>query len=310
MKNVELFFFLMMTLLMSLLFLFLFVLFLQLEDIAVIPAQLNPALNHVECVMEEKPPGFELQRAKKIFPHVCWAFWFFSVIAGYFATVLFIQLFREKKKKDVMVSSTLTFSVTLLCVGLLFGILAVVYSTRKGGYEMVYPFIYLSSMGLTYILGYVYCYVTVEEKKESWKLAHVYSSSFVMIHSILWMMVGMITEPYWAIPVVTLHAAAVCLFYLLLGFCYSPDREWDTRDIINLTLLFILLMSIISVQVLFFLVVSHFFNEGLIFSAIPSVLIIILGFWCKNFKHSSQTPASSLQVNGVNANNCEPLISS
>ena len=269
---------------MSLLFLFLFVLFLQLEDIAVIPAQLNPSLNHVECVMEEKPTGFELQRAKKIFPHVCWAFWFFSIIAGYFATVLFIQLFQEKKN-DVVVSSTLTFSVTLFYVGLLFGIIAIVYSTRKGGYKMVYPFIYLSSMGLTYILGYVYCYVTVEEKKESWKLAHVYSSSFVMIHSILWMMVGMITEPYWAIPVVTLHAAAVCLFYLLLGFCYSPDREWDTRDIINLTLLFILLMSIISVQVLFFLVVSHFFKEGLIFSAIPSVLIIILGFWCKNFTH-------------------------
>lgn len=182
--------FMMMTLLMSLLVLFLFVLFLQLEDIAVIPAQLNPALNHVECVMEEKPPGFELQRAKKIFPYVCWAFWFFSIIAGYFATVLFIQLFEEKnkekkEKKDVVVSSTLTFSVTLLCVGLLFGIIAIVYSTRKGGYKMVYPFIYLSSMGLTYILGYVYCYVTVEEKKESWKLAHVYSSSFVMIHSIL-----------------------------------------------------------------------------------------------------------------------------
>ena len=278
---------------MSLLFLFLFVLFLQLEDIAVIPAQLNPALNHVECVMEEKPPGFELQRAKKIFPHVCWAFWFFSVIAGYFATVLFIQLFREKKKKDVVVSSTLTFSVTLLCVGLLFGILAIVYSTRKGGYEMVYPFIYLSSMGLTYILGYVYCCVSLEEKKKRWKLAHVYPSSFVMIHSILWMMVGMITEPYWAIPVVTLHAAAVFLFYLLLGFYYS-DRDWDIRDKINLTLLFILLMSIISVQVLFFLVVSHFFREGLIFSAIPSVLIIILGFWCKNFTHSSQEPASSL----------------
>lgn len=123
-------------------------------------------------------------------------------------------------------------------------------------------------------------------------------------------LVGMITEPYWAIPVVTLHAAAVCFFYLLLGFYHSLDRDWNIRDKINLTLLFILLMSIISVQVLFFLVVSHFFNEGLIFSAIPSVLIIILGFWCKNFKHSSQTPASSLQVNGVNANNCEPLISS
>ena len=201
--------------------------------------------------MEEKPPGFELQRAKKTFPHVCWAFWFFSIIAGYFATVLFIQLFQEQQT-DVVLRGTLTFSVTLFYVGLLFGIIAIVYSTRKGGYKIVYPFIYLSSMELTYILGYVYYRVSLENKNQRRKLVHVYPSSFAMIHSILWMMVGMITEPFWAIPVVTLHAAAVCLFYLLLGFYYSPDRDWDIRDKINLTLLFILLMSVISVQVLFF----------------------------------------------------------
>lgn len=299
---------------MSLLFIFLFVLFLQLEDIAVIPAQLNPALNHVECVMEEKPPGFELQRAKKTFPHVCWAFWFFSIIAGYFATVLFIQLFQEQKK-NVVVKGTLTFSLTVFYVGLLFGILAIVYSTRKGGRKMVYPFIYLSSMGLTYILGYVYCVNSLENQNQPLKrkLAHVYPSSFVMIHSILWMMVGMITEPFWAIPVVTSHAAAVCLFYLLLGFYHTPDRDWDNRDIINFTLLFILLMSVISVKFLLFLVGSHFFNEGLISSVIPGVLIVILGLWCKHFKHSSQEPArkslSLLSVDGVNANNGEPSLS-
>ena len=232
---------------------FLFVLCLQLEDIAVIPTQLNPALNHVECIVEEKPSDFELHRVKKIFPHICWAFWFFSLIAGYFVTVVFVQLFQERKK-DIVVKEILILSLTVFCVGFLFGILVIVYDSRKGGYKWVYPSIHLLSMIFTYMLGYVYCRVSLEHQNQhlKWKLAHVYPSSFVMIHSILWMMVGMITEPHWAIPVVTSHAAAVCLFCLLLGFCHSPDRDWDIRDKTNLALLIILLMSVISVQFGFF----------------------------------------------------------
>ena len=86
---------------------------------------------------------------------------------------------------------------------------------------MFFPFIYFSSMELIYILSYFFCRVSLEHKNQhlKWKLAHEYPSSFVMIHSILLMMVGMITEPYWAIPVVISHVGAVCL---LLGFYYSP----------------------------------------------------------------------------------------
>ena len=266
---------------MSLLFLFPFVLFLQLEDIAVIPAQLNPALNHVECVVEEKHPGFELQRIKKTLPCICWAFWLFSITAGYFATVVFIQLFQEREKDVVKIA--LTFSFTVSFVGFVFGIIAIFYGTPMKGYQMVYPSIYLSSVVLTYILGYVYYRVSLVHINRHLKrmLVHVYPSSFVMIHSILWMMVGMITEPYWAISVVTSQAAAVRLLYLLLGFFHSPDRDWDIRDKINFTLFFILSMSVISVQFFYFLVGSH--NKGLTSIVIPFVLIVILPY-CPSFR--------------------------
>ena len=283
MKNDELSFIFMMRLrylLMSLVVLFPFVLFLQLEDIAVIPAQLNPAVNHVECVVEEKHPGFELQRVKKTLPYICWAFWLFSITAGYFATVVFIQLFQEREK-DV-VKTTLTFSFIVSFVGFVFGIIAIFYGTPMKGYQMVYPSIYLSSVVLTYILGYVYYLVSLVHINRHLKrmLVHVYPSSFVMIHSILWMIVGMITEPYWAISVVTSEAVAVRLLYLLLGFFYSPARNWDIRDKINFTLLLILSMSVISVQLFYFSVSSH--NEGLTFIVIPFFLIVIFPY-CHSF---------------------------
>ena len=284
MKNGELSFIFMMRLrylLMSLVVLFPFVLFLQLEDIAVIPAQLNPALNHVECVVEEKHPGFGLQRVKKTLPYICWAFWLFSITAGYFATVVFIQLFQERER-DV-VKTLLAFSYFVSFVGFVCGIIAIFNGTPMKGYQMVYPSIYLSSVVLTYILGYVYYLVSFVHINRHWKrmLAHVYPSSFVMIHSILWMIVGTITEPYWAISVVTSQAVAVRLLYLLLGFFYSPARNWDIRDKINFTLLLILSMSLISVQFFYFLVSSH--NEGLTFIVIPFVLIVIFPY-CHSFR--------------------------
>ena len=262
-----------------------FCLFLQLEDIAIIPAQLNPALNHVECIVEEKLPGFELQRLKKTFPHICWAFLVFSLTAGYFVTVAFVQLLQERKT-DVVVKGTLAFSYIVVYLGFFLSILAIVYGTRRGGYQMLYPSIHLYFIGLTLILGYFYCRVSLEYKNQHLriKLAHMYPGSFVMIHSILWMMVGMITEPYWAIPLVTSQAAGVRLSYLLLDFSYSPDRDWDIRDKTNLTLLFILSMSVLSVQFFFLSVGSH--NKGLISCVIPVVFIVISTYRCKLFNSS------------------------
>ena len=231
-----------------------------------LPAQLNPALNNVERVVEEtEPPNFELPGVKKIFPHICWVFCFLSIIVGCFVTVVVIQLFVERED-DVVVQGTLTFSFALVFVGAASGSTAIVYSLRAGGYEVVYPIIYVFSMVVTCILGLLYCQVTSQQEIMNFtsRRTSVYPGSFVMIHSVLWMTVGMITEPYWAIPVVSSLAAAVCLFYFLLGFCHSPDRNWDIRDKINSALLFLFFMSVISVQLLFFFIGGPFFNEEII----------------------------------------------
>ena len=271
---------------MHFLFILPFVLFLQLEDIAGIPAQLNPAVNHVKCVVEDKPLGFELQRVEKTFPYICWAVWFFSILAGYFTTAAFIQRFQERQK-DVVVKVTIVFSIFFLGAGVFSWIVMSILGMLSEGYKMVYPNIYLFSMVLTYTLSYVYCllYLKHINRRLQLRLACVYPGSFVMIHSILWMIVGMITEPYWAISVVTSYAAAACLFYLLLGFINSPERDWDIRDKINFTLLFILISSVMSVQFFYFLVGRHS-KQGLISSVIPSALIVIFTFRCGRFNSS------------------------
>ena len=256
MKNIELFFFFWWdwdSLLMFLLFLFSFVLFLQLKDIAVIPAQLNPVLNQVEFLWK-KPPLHRAAKSQKDIPsyllgilvslHNCRIFFYSFVYSAVPRT----------KKRCCGERNINIFNYCLLCRIDMF---TIVYSTLTGGYKMLYPFIYLFSMKLTYVLGYFFCRVSLEHKNQHLKrkLAHEYPSSFEMI---LWMMAGMITESYWAIPVVTSHVAAVCLFHPLLGFYYSPERNWDIIDQIKLTLLSILLRSVISLQFFFLLLLLFF----------------------------------------------------
>ena len=277
---------------MSLLFLFLFVFFLQLEDIAVRPAQLNPALNHVECVVKEtEPPNFELPGVTKIFPHICWVFYFLSIDAGYFITVAVVHL-CEERKDDVVMKGTLTFSLFLVLLGVVSGSFAISDGVRAGGCKMVYPILYVSSIILICIPGHFYRLVTVQKKNLKFmsRQTSVYLGSFVMIHSILWMLVGMITEPYWAIPVVTSLAAAVCFFYPLFCFFHSKGRPWDFRDKFNTVFLIFLFISVLSTQLLLFFIGSPFFNVEIISSVISGVLIVIVGLWYKHFKHSSEEP--------------------
>lgn len=273
--------------------LFIFNLFhLQLEDIDVNLATFDPSLNNVECVVEKESSKDRFESVKKTFPQICWAFWLFSLIGSYFVNMLCIQLFNENynNREDVVVKATLFFLFVVFWLGIISAITAICYSREE--YKISYPLVYLFSIMLVFLRGYLYCkiYLILDAKKNritpySLSAYTTDPGCFIVIHSILWMMVGMISEPFWAIPVVTSYAVVIFLFYLSAFFYFSADRHWDARDKVNLGVLVVLVLSVISIQFSFFIVGSHFFNEGLISSIIPSVLLVILSIWCKFFKN-------------------------
>lgn len=292
----------------------------QLEDIAINPLLYNPSLNNVECVVEDDGSKVRFESVKKTFPQMCWAFWFFSLIGSYFVTMLCIQLFDEtyNNPEDVVVKATFFFLFVVFWLGIISAITAICYS--MDGYKMSYPLVYLFSIVLVLLRGYFYCkrYLILDAQVNPTKLHSlspytVDPGCFIVIHSILWMMIGMITEPYWAIPVVTSCVVVILLFYLTAFFYLSIDRKWDTRDKVNFAALVVLVLSVISVQFSFFLVGSHFFNEGLVSTIIPSVLLVILSIWCKFFKsYDSKKLASNPQQttpvsNGEHPHDRRPL---
>ena len=107
------------------------------------------------------------------------------------------------------------------------------------------------------------------------------------------MIIGTITEPFWAIPLVTSCAAVILLFYLSALFYFSTDRQSDATDIVNFTMLVLAVFSTICVQYSFFIVGSHFFHGGLVSSIIPSLLTIILSVWLTFFKDFNQASSNA-----------------
>lgn len=257
------------------------------------PSSFDPSLNNAECVVEDSSKD-RFQNVKKIFPQMCWVYWLFSLFGGYFITMIFIQLYKEIMNKNnndkiTFVKATLYFLFLVFCLGVISSITAICYSAE--GDQVAYPLVYLFSITLTFLRGVLCPNIHIDELKETRFRYTVDPGCFIVVHYLLWMIIGAITEPFWAIPIVTSCATLTFLFYFLAFFCFSSYRNWKSgRDIENLIILVLTIFSIICVQFSYFVAGSHFFNEGLVSSIIQSVLIVILSFWFKFFKDSNPPP--------------------
>jgi len=82
----------------------------QLEDIAIIPLQLNPSLNNVECVVES---GYIhiFKDVKKAFPHICWLFWIFSGIEVIVFGVLCVTFIKHNLENNREVVKAILLSI-------------------------------------------------------------------------------------------------------------------------------------------------------------------------------------------------------
>ena len=230
------------------------------------------------------------ESVEKIFPQLCWIFLLFSLTGGYFISMICIQLFNDYKDRTV-VKATLFFLFVVFCLGVIFAIIAV--SDRAEGNQVVYPLTYLFSIALIVLLE-IFCLRTDAQASCKNPLPYtVDPGCFIVVHYLLWMIIGAITEPVWAIPLVTSCAAVIVLLYLSALFCFSTDRRWDSRDIVNFTMLVLAVFSTICVQYSFSVVGSHFFHEGLVSSIIPSLLTIILSVWLRFFKDFDQASSKA-----------------
>ena len=256
------------------------------------PSKFNPSLNRVECVVEASS-RHNFRNVEKAFPQICWLILCSSLIGSNLISMLFLQYCKERYQGDheqsAKVKSALLFVFVLFWLGVVEAIVAAVYSTQL---QVLYPLIYLFFIFLVCLRRFLYClngghihrhnctiswkFEKGDEAEPAWGfLCTAYPGCFIAVHHTLWVMIGIITEPFWALPILTTIVMLAFLFYVLSSFFFSYAK-WDKWQAINFALLVVVGMSIMLVQFSFFLIGQQFFDESLISGAIQSALVVII----------------------------------
>lgn len=267
----------------------------QLEDIAISPSSFNPSLNSVECVADG---GYEnhLKNINKAFPQICWLILFSSLIGSNLIRMLVLKYCRGESSRAKSILS-LVF-VVLLC-GTIVAIVAVIYSSEA---QIIYPLTYLLFILSIFLLcsaNYLFQAGNEDNRinivclkfgndgelhSESILRWTTYPGIFIAVHHALWVMIGIITEPYWALPVATSFIMFAFLFYVLSALFFSQKKKWDTSMKINFGFMIAAGISVVMVQLSFLLVGNQFFNESLLSSVIQSALVVMITIWFRSIK--------------------------
>ena len=222
------------------------------------------------------------------------------MIGSNFISTLFLRYCKKYNRGDQRgkAKSALLFISVLFWLGTAVAI--IVPSFYSIQLQMLYPLIYLLFIFLVCLRRFLFClyreHIDLDRKGKlkSWKfgkigepepvrgsLCTVYPGCFIVVHHTLWVMIGIITEPFWALPVITALVMMAFLFYVLSSLFFS-FQTWDRWQTINFALLVAVGIAVMLVQFSFFLIGQQFFDESLISSAIQSALVVILSIWLKS----------------------------
>ena len=285
----------------------------QLEDIARSPAIIDPSLNSAECVVHAGKYSFK--GWKKLFPHICWVVLAFSLLGSNLISVIFSEYCKDVYRRDEqllevkVMNGLLIFLVILCLVGITIAIAIIVIGITTGTNEeqYCYPIVHLVVIIFLILLQRFCCPPEMQSCADHCKVSKrqlltiTYLGWYIVFHHVLWIIMGIITEPFWAIPVL--------IFCLLVAFALnfgvlqclllnqkvnrqSPRKKWDKRTKGRCFLTILGVLSLFPFLFTVLLVGNQFFSETLIAAAIPSVIIVILSLWFKGLIKTKQTSSA------------------
>lgn len=123
----------------------------------------------------------------------------------------------------------------------------------------------------------------------------LYPAIFMACHHLLWILLGVVTEPFWGITILgTVFSISFCIYFLVyhlhLAFC-DPEN-----DCFMYTLITILILGGFIAVILFLLVLltvaQVFLSESLISAVIQNVLVFVATIWFKSLRDDTKEQGS------------------
>lgn len=292
------------------------------QDIAVVGSLHDPQINTAECVISGHEKALPFSGLKQLLHGVCWSLLFISLVMSTFVSqAIVVQLGKwdkEQLKEQNLskLAAVMVLSVFVFVVGFSLNIYAWYLSTRQ---QDLYVCVFLGFVLLVLFRRviwriYIHCRnnttCTVCIFDCSLTSGHgegtsnnfvscffVYPAVFMACHHLLWVLLGIITEPFWGITILVGVVAISAAFYLLVCEFHSayfsqphPSHKKPKMSlkfmifIIDIILFLFAFMAFVLLLFVFLVIAQAFLSESLISTIVQNGLVTVVTLWLAYLK--------------------------
>lgn len=123
----------------------------------------------------------------------------------------------------------------------------------------------------------------------------VYPAIFMACHHVLWIFLGVVTEPFWGITILgAVFSISFCIYFLVYQLHVAFLEPGNDRFMRTLMLILILggFISVILFLLVFLTVAQVFLSESLISAVIQNVLVFVATIWFKSLRDDKKIKGS------------------
>ena len=275
---------------------------------AVIPSVSDPRLNTVECVIPGHGKAPQFSGVKQLLHGVCWSLLVISLAMSTLSSQLITVKLRswgDEEDHRSKTAATMFLSLLLFLGGLAYNLYICISATKVGNkQEISYVWVFFGSILFVLFRRLFWCMFVYEWKcfsernltgghgemttKNLFSGVVLYPAVFIVFHHLLWIFLGMITEPFWGFTVLVAVIALCAVLFFSLSELHRVFPEnflscenWKEKFIFFMSLF--LILAVLSAFVLFvvvlFMVAQVFLSESLISTLIQNTLTFVVTVW-------------------------------
>lgn len=289
------------------------------QDLAVSPLVFDPSRNTVECVIpydnDDDNDDGEKAPLKKLLPSLCWILLYVSFVMSAFSSQWVIKKIRTwntnkiwNKTAAAMILSVLIFLGGLtvnICalaktndcyVGVFLGCTFIVL-LRRVVWCVYINNLNICNLNISACLKSPYRHLTNGHgyltSKNLYSCVFLYPAIFMACHHLLWILLGIITEPFWGFTILVAVIAVCAIFFFLLSElcdvfpapnnCEASEEPSANKDKFVITMSVTLTLAVLSAFVLLLLVLfavaQVFLSESLISTLVQNIFTFVVTAW-------------------------------
>ena len=239
---------------------------------------------------------------KQLFHGVCWCILCISLFVSQFASqwlIVQLRFWRNNSNNNNYYNSKIVAVMWLSLVVFASGLLLIFCAWYRSRYKYV-P-VFFGFMMFVLVRRAVWCIYIHGIKKFVWRFTKgheeltstnviscfiLYPAVFMACHHLLWILLGIMTEPFWGISVLgAVVSISAVLFFVTCEFHKAfPSPECSLSFIMSLILIPGIFLAFVLLILVLLVISQSFLSESLISTLVQNVMVLFATFWLRYLK--------------------------